>query len=350
MNKALRFLFLFSLLTLFFTSCNKEQESEVSQIVTISPKEGGSITFQKVITVITNDDTIYQKVPLNYLDVNQRFEKGDSLLLAVDTIHSGYTFINWIKNGKAVSTHLVYGFKVEEKDLDSLVDNLGMMKSRFEARFGLDYSIQEIPSIDDVMPPDLVAVMGPYLHFGDNPPRIDSCFFADSLRLARFIHNTDDPTTTYYLMDTQYLANTFSYKFCSQHRGIMESTHYERAYGDIAYGLGFFLFENANTDNNIYVMGNGYEFTIYYSQTCTKRMEPDESLSNYISDYSIGRTESVIISGRKTDEGIADFRMGMRVEEYSADSPRIGELHYLPARHDIFLYDYPNNFLRYTSF
>ena len=213
----------------------------------------------------------------------------------------------------------------------------------------LDYALQVIPSIDAVMPADLIAVMGPNLHFGDNPPRIDTCFYTDSIRLARFIHNTDDTTTTYYLSDMQYITNKFTYDFRDQHRGIVDTCMYERSYGDISYGLGYYLFENANTQDSIYIMGDGNEFTIYYHQTCKKRMEPDESLANYISDYSVERTESIIISGRVTDHGIADFIMGMRVENYSEPSPRIGQLHYLPARHDIFIYDNPGNYFKYTS-
>lgn len=214
----------------------------------------------------------------------------------------------------------------------------------------LDYALQVIPSIDAVMPDELIAIMGPYLHFGDNPPRIDTCFYADSIRLARFVHNIDDTTTTYFLLDSQYFSNKFTYRYYGQHRGIADSCLYERSYGDISYGLGYYMYENGTANDNIYIMGDGDGFTIYYRQTCKKRMEPDESLSSYISDYNVHREESIIITGRVTPQGIADFRMGMCVEGYSEQSPRIGLLHFLPAKHDIFIYDYPNNYFRYTSF
>lgn len=213
----------------------------------------------------------------------------------------------------------------------------------------LDYTIQTIPSIDEVMPHDLIAAMGPYLHFGDNPPRLDTCFFADSLRLTRFLHNIDiDPTSTYTMVDSQYFKNRFSYGFIGQHRGVIDTFQYERAFGDIAYGLGYYLFENATVTDSIFIMGNGNKFTLYLKQSCKRRMEPDESLSNYISDYSIERIEKIIMSGIVTDEGIKDFHMGMRIEDYSYRSPRIGELNYLPQRHDIFLYDYPS-IMRYCD-
>ena len=79
-------------------------------------------------------------------------------------------------------------------------------------------------------------------------------------------------------------------------------------------------------------------------------MEPNESLASYISDYNVQREESVIITGQVTPQGIKDFRMGMCVEGYSEQSPRIGQLHFLPAKHDIFIYDYPNNYFHYASF
>ena len=207
----------------------------------------------------------------------------------------------------------------------------------------LDYSLQTIPSIGEIMPADLVAAMGPYINFGDNPPRIDTCFFADSIHLAKFIHNQDiDPLSTYTLEDDQYITNKFTYRFHDQHRGITDSYKYERAFGDIAYGLGYFMFENATVSDSIFIMGDSNKFTVFFRQTCKRRMEPDESLSNYISDYGIQRNESIIMSGKVTSEGITDFHMGMRIEGYSEASPRIGQLHFLPQIHDIFLYDYPN--------
>lgn len=206
----------------------------------------------------------------------------------------------------------------------------------------IDYSIQSIPAIDEVMPAELVAVMGPYLHFGDNPPRIDTCFFADSLRLARFIHNTDiDPASTYTMTDGQFFKNKFNYCFQDQHRGIVDTFRYERAYGDISYGLGYYLFDDATVVDSIFVMGSGNDFTAYFRQSVYRRMEPNESLSGYIPDYDIQRRESVIMTGTLTPQGVSDFHLASRVESYSYESPRIGELHFMPQIHDIFLYDYP---------
>lgn len=333
MSKTNRFLLFSILAVLTCASCSKEQPSTKFTVVA-NPVAGASqFTLQQLITI---GDSIHQTVTISPLP--ESLTVGDSLVLTA-TATNGYTFINWLQNGKEVSTDPSYKFVVRE----------GMQNSRFEARFGLDYAIQMIPPIDEVMPADLIAIMGPYLHFGDNPPRIDTCFSADSLRLARFIHNTDDTTTSYFLLDSQYFSNKFSYRFCGQHRGIADSCQYERAYGDISYGMGYFMFENGTAKDSIYIMGSGDGFTVYYRQTCKKRMEPDESLANYISDYYVQRKESIIMTGRVTPQGIAEFRLGMRVEGYSEDSPRIGQLYYLPAVHDIFIYDFPNGNCHYTT-
>lgn len=335
MSKITRFLLISGLAVLLFASCSKKEQPSDKFTVIANPSAGASqFTLQRLITI---GDTIHQAIPI---PMPESLTVGDSLILTA-TVTNGYTFINWLQNGKEVSTNPSYKFVVRD----------GMQTCRFEARFGLDYAIQVIPPIDEVMPADLIAAMGPYLHFGDNPPRIDTCFSADSLRLARFIHNLDDTTTTYYLLDSQYFSNKFSYHFFGQHRGIADSCQYERAYGDISYGLGYFMFENASARDSIYIMGNGDAFTVYYHQTCKKRMEPDESLASYISDYYVQRRESIIMTGRVTPQGIADFHLGMRVEGYSEDSPRIGQLYYLPAIHDIFIYDFPNGSFYYdTSF
>jgi len=332
MTKALHFMLLSSLAALFCVSCTKVTPSDRFYVSANPTAAASGFTLQRAVRT---SDTVYLETVNPMPDT---LTLGDSLVLTAKTTN-GYTFINWLQDGKKVSTSPSYGFIVES----------GMQKSHFEACFGLDYALQVIPSIDSVMPEELVAVMGPFLNFGDNPPRIDTCFFSDSLRLAQFIHNTDNPATTYFLLAPQYFSNKFSYRYYGQHRGITDSCNYKRAYGDISYGLGYYMFEIASTQDDIYIMGSGDSFTIYYQQTCKKTMEPDESLSNYISDYYAHRNESVIITGRVTPQGIADFHLGMRVEGYSEQSPRIGELHYLPAIHDIFIYDYPDDYLKYTS-
>lgn len=216
----------------------------------------------------------------------------------------------------------------------------------------LDYTLQEIPDIHKTMPLDLLEAMKDYLHFGNNPPNIDTCFYTDSIRLKRFIHNTDiDPSSSYTLADEQFITNRFTYRFHDQHKGIANQYQYERAFGDISYGLGYFLFENATTTDSIFIMGNKDTglFTAFFKQECKRRMEPDESLASYITDYDVERKESIILSGRVTAQGIADFHLGMRIESYTTDSPRIGMIHYLPQIHDIFIYDLPDKILPYDA-
>lgn len=216
----------------------------------------------------------------------------------------------------------------------------------------LDYALQSIPSIDEVIPADLITAMGPFLNFGDDPPRIDTCFCAlDSIRIARFIHNTDiDINSEYFLIDSQFITYPkHNFRFHSQHRGVADLYQYERSFGDIAYGLGYFMFENATVKDKIYIMGSDNKFTAYFKQSCKRRMEPDESLSSFITDYKIVRDESVIITGELTPAGVINFRLGTYIESYDQNSPRIGKIGGVPQLHDIIIYDYPEITMPYDT-
>lgn len=208
-----------------------------------------------------------------------------------------------------------------------------------------NYAIQSIPSIDEVLQeaPDLIAEMGPYLHFGDNPPKIDS-FSINAIELLHFIHNTDHPeipydtNTMYYRRDGEVYETKVTFKFNDQHRGVYPSCSFERAYGEL--GLGSYLFEDANTNADIFIMGNNDDFTIYYKQSMQRRIEPSNSLlgANLTGGLSLIRIESVIISGTKIGDGITNFHWGFRVEQYeegdASASFQIGKQ--LPAIHDMF--------------
>ncbi len=165
MNKKLRILLLTGLAALFCSSCSKLEEilpesykrNDLPFSVEKVPVEGGTITLQKVVGEST--------VPLNPESTSLTFSIGDTLILTA-TPKSGYTFINWKRNGVEKTTNPTYKFCLEGKD----IDENGRVKYHYEARFGLDYAVQVIPPIDQVMPYDLIAVMGQHLHFGDNPP------------------------------------------------------------------------------------------------------------------------------------------------------------------------------------
>lgn len=339
MNKKLRLLLLTGLTAVFFASCNKVEELFPEPFnhngkpfsVEKVPVEGGTIKLNKVTHGVES--------PLNYELTTLSFQAGDSLILTA-TPKNGYTFINWVRDGKPISTQPKYEFCLDGNDI---ID--GRVKYHYEARFGNDYAIQSIPSIDAVMPADLIAEMGPYLHFGDNPPHIDS-FYVDVLEIKHFIHNSDHPeipfdtNTMYYLKDGQDIPTRIQFDFYGQHRGIFDSCRFERAYGEMFNDgtASYYLFEKASAQDSIFIMGSGNDFTLYFRHSMRRSIEPyNEFLANNITGgLSLVRIESVIISGTLSGQRVNDFHWGYRIEQYSESLPIIGRRNGLPAIHDLF--------------
>lgn len=332
-------------------SCNKVEEifpesfhrNDNPFSVEKVPAEGGTIMLQRVNGGQTTT-----------LDPESAsFSVGDTLILTA-LPKNGYTFIKWVRDGKPFSAEPSFQFCLETEDLTD-----GKVKYHYEARFGLDYAIQSIPSIDKVIPAELIAEMGPYLHFGDNPPRIDTCFLVKiesispdsirpAIRLARFIHNLDDPTTSYYKQDsTPTNDQMVSIRFGKQHRCIAESALFVHSWGEIIPGNDFF---EESTSDSVYIMGDGDCFTAYYRHKAKKRIEPDEELwAHMVTDFNEIREEWFIISGILTTQGIDECRIGTCVKGYSEPSDNIGVFGKLPAIHDIIIYDFPYDCFRYNT-
>ena len=358
MNKALRLLLLLIGLTTFIcSSCSKDKDfpdvpdlydgsEQLPFNIKIIPVEGCDTLF--LYRIIENND----RDTLDLTDTTLVFNPGDSLVLETHA-NNGYTFINWVRNGRIVSNDPIYGFKLDTVDIDTS----NHVKYHYEARFGLDYALQVIPPIDSIIPAELIKAMGRHLHFGDTPPRIDTCFIVQNkrisddsvrpaMRLARFVHNHDDPTTTYYKEDsTQAQDQQVTIRFSGQHRCIAEHARFVHYWGEVFPENE--LFEECTSDT-IYIMGMGDFFTAYYRHKAKKRISPDEeSYAHYINDFQLIREEWFIISGQRTDEGIADCRIGTCVKGYSEPSSNIGVFNRLPAIHDIIIYDFPYENLRY---
>lgn len=334
------------LAALFSTSCSKIEEivpeSYTRNDLPIStekvPVSGGTIYLDR--GRVTDAGYVIER--LDPMNATLSFKAGDTIILTAASTN-GYTFINWKRDGVEKSTNPAYKFCLEEKDLDN-----GRIKYHYEARFGLDYALQVIPPIDKIMPHQLLVAMGSFLHFGDNPPSIDSTFVTDHVRLARFIPN--DPSTTYFKQDSTYTNDQLlTLRISGQHRCVADSALFVHHWGEIYEGSGIFFYEDSKSNDSIFIMGDGDLFTVFYRHTAKKRMEPDEQYAHMISDYYVQRKESFIVTGRLTDQGIADCRIGTCVESYSEDSPRIGMYNGLPAIHDIIVYDFPNIILRYAT-
>lgn len=212
----------------------------------------------------------------------------------------------------------------------------------------LDYAVQTVPTIDKVVPDKLITAMGPYLNFGDTPPRIDTCFFAPRFHLDIMIQN--DPNTVYYKVP-QWFNYRFTWKFIDQHRCAVDSLLFERRY------LENYIYENGSSDT-VFVMGNGNAFTAYYRQEI-------EWLATIPTNYpsNLMRKESVILTGkiitdsihhRPPVSGIVDFRMGCLIESYfdkntnkviTHNNDTIGGSSNVPGIYDILIYSCQNDTL-----
>lgn len=331
MNKAFRILFLISLTTIVCASCHKveelfpesfERNDKPFSIEAVPPEGCDSIVFYRIR--VSGNDTLIEKfnLPNDTISFNRlNYSIGDSIILEAYP-KNGYTFINWVRDGVRItdstgvdiSTQPVYSFTVNKNDTILKTENhntLVSIKYHYEARFGIDYALQVIPSIEEVMPADLIAAMGPYLYFGDNPPKIDLCFsLPDSIMLHTLIKA--NPNGAYNFVNEATWpkpcdCTSNSFIFENQHRCVAESHYYERQYyhGDIIY--------YATAEDSIFIMGHDSLFTAYFHQT----WKPYSTYSNIPLLSIESRRESVILSGIKTDEGIKRFQWGVRIESYS---------------------------------
>ena len=202
----------------------------------------------------------------------------------------------------------------------------------------LDYALQVIPDIHEVMPRELINALGEeHLHFGDTPPKLPFPFYMDSLFMYQFIHNTDIDTTSVYHKVPSYYPNRFTFAFFGQHRGVFDTMEYVRDYRYDTIYFGYFHEYGAQI-KDVFIMGQDPYFTAYFTLDI-KREIGKAAVSNYITDYNIEMTQSTIISGKATPNGIENFIMGIRAEGYSYESSNIGVG--LPELHDSRLYQYP---------
>lgn len=222
----------------------------------------------------------------------------------------------------------------------------------------IDYALQIIPDINKIIPKELLRSFGEEnLHFGDNPPILGeyfpydhtgTCFFCDSLRLTKFIHNTDiDPDSEYSQENLSWVPSPYYFIIRDQHKGIAEFYSYERVCLDEHWGpVQHYLSEYAKEYDYVFIMGEGDLFTIYLKQ---QRKYHAINVNAVPSSLVVG--ESILISGKVTDTGIEDFHLATRIEDYNQNYSMIGAGggNGLPQVHDIFVYDYPKGKLRYNA-
>lgn len=209
----------------------------------------------------------------------------------------------------------------------------------------LDYALQVIPDIHEVMPMDLIKEMNNLgaLHFGDNPPKVfkttatGDTILGFSARVMEVVHYIQSDTTKLYVLDSGTIRPYTNYfRFHDQHRGIAK---YDFKCGYIDSGPDNYICETAHVFDSVFIMGSGNMFTAYLTQKRTK-----EHSSNYNPDKP-GEREAVILSGEVTSSGIKNFYFGMKIKSY--DNPADAGINY-PNINDIAIFKSSENILPFS--
>ena len=209
----------------------------------------------------------------------------------------------------------------------------------------VDYALQVIPDIHEVIPLDLIEAMNSKsaLYFGDNPPvwlkklGIDTLGFAAKDMVVTYYYQSD--TTKPYILDSGTIRKYTNYfRFYDQHRGIAK---YDFKCNYIDMGPDDYICETSHVFDSVFIMGSGDKFTAYLTQKRTK-----EHSAIYDPDKP-GEREAVILSGELTNNGIKNLYFGMEIIGY--DNPTDAGERY-PNIHDIIIFKSPDdNILPFTS-
>lgn len=234
------------------------------------------------------------------------------------------------------------------------------------------YAYQQIPNINEYMPQSLLQAFGAeHLYFGDEPPKIEGCYLADSTYAVQVIHA---PGSNWSAVPT-FIGGTRHFDFIEQHVGtsklkyvyfdergdvIEQSTNDSTAIMMRGFMESFlndslcppYFHENGSSTNvfkNAYIIGHDSCFTAYYYDV-RSYMKPESQLfknsmplyANVISGKlkKISITETDTVSGTtKTIEKkvITNFRWGCQTVRYlkrEAMSDIIYNLHSIPKPGD----------------
>ena len=208
----------------------------------------------------------------------------------------------------------------------------------------IDYALQVIPDIHEVMPHDLIQAMNSIptgnllpngqpeiisaLHFGDNPPNLfkiknDSLLGFSPQGLIVGYSPFGAPKYAYFevkkyipcgpaipsLTEGNYDLRCYNYLFHDQHRGLAESD-FKSIYMD--EGPDLYLYEIAHTTEPVFIMGDDNLFTAYYF------IKTEKKHSAIFNPVDNGPHLAVILSGKISDNGngIENLYYGYKVLSY----------------------------------
>lgn len=200
----------------------------------------------------------------------------------------------------------------------------------------IDYALQVIPDIHEVIPMDLLEAMNAVhdtingvptvicaLHFGDNPP---SLVFKQDESLLGFMKDVFivkeyipiDPNCGYRLScyPGKHLLPTNCFRFHDQHRGIAQVDYKYNYIKPEQEGPNNYAYELAIVSDSVFIMGEGNDFTVYYSQTRSFEASQNNDNPNYMRP-----SEYVVLSGTVTNGGISNLYFGTKIREYGNPDP-----------------------------
>lgn len=200
----------------------------------------------------------------------------------------------------------------------------------------IDYALQVIPDIHEVIPMDLVEAMNTVhdtingiptvicaLHFGDNPP---SLVFKQNDSLLGFMKDVFivkeylpiDPNCGYRLScyPGKYLLPINCFRFHDQHRGIAQVDYKYNYIKPEQEGPNNYAYELSIVSDSVFIMGEGNDFTVYYSQKRSFEASQNNDNPNYMKP-----SEYVILSGTVTSGGISNLYFGTKIRKYDNPDP-----------------------------
>ena len=200
----------------------------------------------------------------------------------------------------------------------------------------IDYALQVIPDIHEVIPMDLVEAMNAVhdtingiptvicaLHFGDNP---HSLVFKQNDSLLGFMKDVFivkeylpiDPNCGYRLScyPGKYLLPINCFRFHDQHRGIAQVDYKYNYIKPEQEGPNNYAYELSIVSDSVFIMGEGNDFTVYYSQKRSFEASQNNDNPNYMKP-----SEYVILSGTVTSGGISNLYFGTKIRKYDNPDP-----------------------------
>lgn len=209
------------------------------------------------------------------------------------------------------------------------------------------YGYQEIPNINDYMPPRLLQAMGrAHLYYGDEPPKIEGSYTTDNT----IVTTVQLIPESHWVMNEGAISGYRYFKFFEQHLGIAElnylyynrdaSTNFteiERSRNDSTYIITkehysefvsdsltppYFKQDRAKPEvfKNVYIIGRDPYFTIYYYDVIyTNIFQPLKAniISGRIDKETIIETDTVSgVTDTIVRPIIKDFIWGIEIMRY----------------------------------